>query len=54
MVAAGARDGPMTTHRHPDPSAPQSARDRELDAWLEHAMGVKTPDPEPVLHDLKD
>ena len=39
----------MTPNRHPnDPSA----RDRELDAWLEHALGVKAPDPEPILHDL--
>lgn len=39
----------MTPHRHPKE---QSLRDRELDAWLEHAMGVRVPDPEPVVRDL--
>ena len=41
----------MTPHRHPKD---QALRDRELDVWLEHAMGVTRPDPEPVVSDLDD
>ena len=43
--------GAMTPLRHPKD---QAARDREIDQWLEHAMGVKVPDPMPVLYDLDD
>lgn len=41
----------MTPLRHPKD---QAQRDRELDKWLEHAMGVQVPDPMPVVHDLDD
>lgn len=30
----------------------QTQRDRELEAWLERAMGTHKPDPEPVVRDL--
>lgn len=40
----------MTPQRHPK----ETSWDRELDAWLEHAMGITRPDPEPVVHDLDD
>ncbi|MEK6974789.1 MAG: hypothetical protein AABY18_00440 [Candidatus Thermoplasmatota archaeon] len=41
----------MTPNRHPkDPAM----RDRELEAWLEHAMGTRHPDPEPVVRDLDE
>lgn len=32
----------------------QALRDHELEVWLEHAMGMTQPDPDPVLHDLDD
>ena len=44
--------------QHPDAhhaylyAAKPSGRDKELEAWLDHALGAKAPDPEPVLHDL--
>jgi hypothetical protein len=47
----GGRARSMTPHR---PSKDQMSRDRELDLWLEHAMGIKRADPEPVVHDLDD
>ena len=30
----------------------QKARDRELDAWMDRALGVKKADPEPIVRDL--
>lgn len=27
-------------------------RDRELDAWMDRALGVRKADPEPVVHEL--
>jgi len=27
-------------------------RERELDAWMDRALGVRKPDPEPVVRDL--
>lgn len=42
---------PHSAHPHPHD---QALRDRELDAWLEHAFGLHDPDPEPVVHDLND
>lgn len=33
-------------------SKDQADRERELDAWLEHAIGVAKPDIEPVVRDL--
>lgn len=41
----------MAAPRHTKPKD-QETRDRELDAWLEHAMGITKPDIDPVVHDL--
>lgn len=41
----------MTAPRHAL-NKDQMQKDRDLDAWLERAMGVKHPDPEPVVRDL--
>lgn len=30
----------------------QSQRDRDLEAWMDKALGVRHADPEPVLRDL--
>lgn len=30
----------------------QEKRDRELDAWMDRALGVRKPDPQPVVRDL--
>ena len=30
----------------------QERRDRELDAWMDRALGVRKPDPEPVVRDV--
>jgi hypothetical protein len=27
-------------------------RERELDAWMDRALGVRKPDPDPVVRDL--
>jgi hypothetical protein len=43
----------MTAPRH-SKEKDQSQRDRELDDWLERAMGITRPDPEPVVRDLED
>lgn len=32
----------------------QALRDHELERWLEQAMGLRQPDPEPVIRDLDD
>ncbi|MFA5943643.1 MAG: hypothetical protein WC876_04160 [Candidatus Thermoplasmatota archaeon] len=32
--------------------ADQNKLDRELDAWLDQALGVNKPDPEPIVRDL--
>jgi hypothetical protein len=32
--------------------ADQDRRDRELDAWMDRAIGARKPEPQPVLHDL--
>jgi hypothetical protein len=38
-------------HRPPSPKE-QQQRDRELDAWMDRALGVRNPDPEPKVHDV--
>ena len=30
----------------------QKKRDQELEAWMDRALGVRHPDPEPVVRDL--
>lgn len=30
----------------------QDKRDRELDAWMDRALGVRNPDPEPNVRDI--
>ena len=35
-------------------SKTQAMRDHELELWLEHAMGMDRPDPDPVLRDLDE
>ncbi len=37
---------------HADRAADHEKRDRELDAWLDQALGVNKPDPEPIVRDL--
>lgn len=32
--------------------ADQDKRDREIEAWMDRALGVRKPDPEPVVRDL--
>lgn len=33
-------------------AADQDKRDRELDVWLDKAIGAGKPDPEPIVRDL--
>lgn len=33
-------------------SVDQDKRDRELDAWMDRAIGARKPEPQPDLHDL--
>lgn len=33
-------------------SSDRQERERELDAWMDRALGVRKPDPEPVVRDL--
>ena len=33
-------------------AADNEKRERELDAWMDRALGVRKPDPEPVVRDL--
>jgi hypothetical protein len=33
-------------------AADHEKRERELDAWMDRALGVRKPDPEPVVRDL--
>ena len=54
--------GPMANQRHPpgrvrDPPPSmtrndQDQRDRELDAWMDRAVGARKPDPQPIVRDL--
>lgn len=47
--------GPMADKRHAAKrasAADQEKRERELDAWMDRALGVRKPEPEPVLHEL--
>lgn len=51
--------GPMADKRHAQKSANRAQdaaeaekRDRELDAWMDQALGVRKPDPEPVVREL--
>lgn len=30
----------------------QDKRDREIDAWMDRALGARKPDPEPVVRNL--
>jgi hypothetical protein len=30
----------------------QDQRDRELDAWMDRALGVRQPDPQPRIHEV--
>ena len=30
----------------------QEKRERELDAWMDRALGVRKPDPQPIVRDL--
>ena len=32
--------------------ADQDRRDRELDAWMDRALGASKPDPQPIVRDL--
>lgn len=52
MAALGRNRGTMTAPRHTKDHKGQVQLDRELDAWLERAMGITRPDPEPVVRDL--
>jgi hypothetical protein len=49
--------GPMADQRHAHADKRASAashekRERELDAWMDRALGVRKPDPEPIVRDL--
>lgn len=33
-------------------AADQDKRDRELDAWMDRALGIRKPDPEPIVREL--
>ena len=33
-------------------SSDQDLRDRELDAWMDRALGARKPDPQPIVRDL--
>lgn len=39
---------PRRASKHED----QDKRDRELDAWMDRALGVRKADPEPIVRDL--
>lgn len=45
---AAKRQQPRTDAERAD----QDKRDRELDAWMDRAIGARRPDPKPVVHDL--
>jgi hypothetical protein len=51
-----AEPGSMAAKRHTPKQRAQTAdhdkMDRELDAWMDRALGVRKPDPEPVVRDL--
>jgi hypothetical protein len=38
--------------RHASKWQDQDKRDRELDAWMDRALGARKPDPQPVVRDL--
>jgi hypothetical protein len=46
----------MAAKRHHPRSAAEQAdqekRDRELDAWMDRAVGARKPDPKPIVRDL--
>lgn len=46
----------MAAQRHDKemkgPRFDQDKRDRELDAWMDKAIGARKPDPDPKLRDL--
>ena len=48
----------MADQRHQRQGAPRAnaadheKRERELDAWMDRALGVRKPDPEPVVREL--
>ena len=45
----------MADKRHAAKRAANSEmekRERELDAWMDRALGVRKPDPEPIVRDL--
>jgi hypothetical protein len=33
-------------------AADQEKRERDLDAWMDRALGVRKPDPEPIVREL--
>ncbi|MHB1261801.1 MAG: hypothetical protein ACYC2H_08810 [Thermoplasmatota archaeon] len=37
---------------HAQDAAEAEKRDRELDAWMDQALGVRKPNPEPIVRDL--
>ena len=52
-----AERGPMADKRQHskranDRNSEQEKRDRELDAWMDQALGVRKADPEPIVRDL--
>ena len=49
-----ADNGGMADQRHAMKRSRQDLekRERELDAWMDRALGVRKPDPEPIVRDL--
>jgi hypothetical protein len=50
--AAAEPGGMAPKQRHPSHAHDQDKRDRELDAWMDRAIGARKPDPEPVVRKL--
>lgn len=58
-IPRGGDLGPMADQRHqarraapPSARHDQDKRDRELDAWMDRAVGARKPDPQPQVRDL--
>jgi hypothetical protein len=55
-IPVPAEPGAMADKRHQAKrnmtGAEQQKRERELDAWMDQALGVRKPDPEPIVRDL--
>jgi hypothetical protein len=42
----------MADRHHRLSKEEQDKRDRELDTWMDRALGVRKPDPQPDIHEI--